>query len=198
MKTTQRMGRWFGAFAALLLLSAVSFTLTSCGDDDDDDFVGIMFDGEKATITDVVVDEAIKNGVKCYKISIYGTSADGETGCVQIDLAGPLFGKTLNLAKDQTYRNEEGEAIWYTGIYSSYYDEEEGGWVDGIDRWTEEDGFKSGTLYVSLSGGTITVKTQGVTSDDDSFKINYSGKYTEPIYRVKGEVKAKNQAKKNK
>ena len=197
MKTTQRMSRWFGALAALLLLSAVSFTLTSCGDDDDDDFVGIMFDGEKATITDVVVEEAIKNGVKCYHISIYGTSADGETGCVQIDLAGPLFGKTLNLAKDQTYRNEEGEAVWYTGISSSFYDEEEGEWVYGFDCWTDEDGFKSGTLYVSLSGGTITVKAQGVTSDDDSFKINYSGKYTEP-YKVKGEVKAKNQAKKNK
>ena len=199
MKTTLRMSRWFGAVAALLLLAVSSFTLTSCGDDDDDVSSGsITFDGEKPTITSVEVEVSIEyaddgSEVKCYYIYLDATDADGNEGYVEIDLAGPLFGKTLNLAEDQTYRDEDGDAIWFTGIGIESSD------VDEF-YWTDENDFKSGTLYVSKSGGTLVVKAQGVTSDDESFSINYSGKYTVDSgeSKVKGEVKAKAQAKKNK
>ena len=211
MKTTLRMSRLFGALAALLLLSVSSFTLTSCGDDDDDDF-NLMFDGEKAKVTKVEVWGStgyIYNGedVKCYSIYIYGIDEDGEKGMIEIDLGGPLFGKTLDLTKDVNFYDVPGEgpAWWtYMGIYE--YEEEYDGYEDiawyDVAYDDEEEGyesdFKSGTLYVSLSGSSITIKAQGVTSDNESFSINYSGKYSEPIYSVKGEVKSKNQAKKNK
>ena len=211
MKTTLRMSRLFGALAALLLLSVSSFTLTSCGDDDDDDF-NLMFDGEKAKITKVEVFEQIRyasddSEVKCYYLCIYGTDEDGDKGMIEIDLAGPLFGKTLNLTKDVNYYDEVWtEPNWWTymGIYEyeeEYDDYEDIAWYN-VAYDDEEEGyesdFKSGTLYVSLSGSSVTVKAQGVTGDGDSFSINYSGKYSQPIYSVKGEVKSKNQVKKNK
>ncbi|MBR4758414.1 MAG: hypothetical protein IK084_06370, partial [Bacteroidaceae bacterium] len=98
------------------------------------------------------------------------------------------------------------EPIWWTymGIYEyeeEYDDYEDIAWYN-VAYDDEEEGyesdFKSGTLYVSLSGSSVTVKAQGVTGDGDSFSINYSGKYSQPIYSVKGEVKSKNQVKKNK
>ena len=196
MKTISRMSRLFGALAALLLLSVSSFTLTSCGDDDDDVPMTFTVNGESFTVGNIEINEYMEN---CYEIYCYCTGEDGVERCLELDISKKNLGKTCDLTKDLTYYDEDGNVIWWTGIYFDCYDGETGEWDWDNDYWTAgnsyESEFKSGTLYANLSKGTATIKASGVTYDDKyTFNINYSGKY-ESSDKVRGKVKAKVQAK---
>ena len=189
MKTTQRMSRWFGALAALLLLSAVSFTLTSCGDDDDD--YTVMFDGEKLTVTSVELYDwgtaTNDDGtVQLYGVYLYGTDAEGNKGRMGFQFHDGILGQTKSLTDDLTWYGTGGSNNGWVGFWIEPYNE--GHYGEGDSYWTDEEGFKSGTIYLNVSGGTVTIKAQGVTKYDEPFNFNYSGKYkkVEESLKVKG------------
>ncbi|MBR4757862.1 MAG: hypothetical protein IK084_03545 [Bacteroidaceae bacterium] len=203
MKTISRMSRWFGALAALLLLAVVPFTLTSCGDDDDD--ATLMFDGVKITPTsaelyDYWISENEEGSVKCYYAYLYGTTEDGMKCRIGFEFHSGLFGKTKSLTDDLTWYNTasgDNYGNGWVGFWLEEYDEEDGYWDDYDYYYTDEGDFKSGTISVNLKDGKFIVNTQDVTYDDEAFNFKFSGKYkkVESSDKVKGEVKAKVQAK---
>ena len=164
---------------ATLLLTAVPFMLTSCDDDDNDGSCNLMFDGAKAKITKVeAFYETIEDGIKCYQIYVYGITDDGEKGALYVSIAEPLFGKTLNWTDDLTYHGSSWN--WYTYMLLLAYDKESGDYVGEGYYYADntDQNFKSGTLFVKITGNKITIKTSGVTDNDESFSIDYSGKCT--------------------
>ena len=193
MKTTFKLSRLFGAVAALLLLAAVPFTLTSCDDDDDTFTNTVTINGETRKISEAIVySVAEQDGENFYANYVSFKSEDGGKDVICFYFSERYLGKTLDLTKDcAAYDEETGKLLFYTAVVCYSYDAE-GNYIDGNKHWrtmytddgtTHESEFQWGTIYMNVSDKVFTVKLSCKTKehsagDERTINVSYSGKYT--------------------
>lgn len=126
-----------------LAVSMFSFTLTSCGDDGDEDADMILLNGEQVAISSVSVFHDEGRGYDIY--FNYGTGNE-----IAVSLGEDKVGKRLDLTKNQTSRDDEDNALWYCGVGIL------GNWF-----YTDEGDFQSGTMQVNIKGNKVAVVARG-------------------------------------
>jgi len=190
---------------AALLLTSMSFCLTSCDDDDDDGGDGpkspLVINGKGFQIKDVNVGYHLYNGVKCYAFYFYYEN-DGTTYLFLFDTCETFLGKTHDLAKEYLshayYNDVHDYDNWWTAAFWGADGAEE--WDDmgyAAGFWYNAEGvkdedpsdFKSGTFYAQITEEKLTLKAQFETKNGSKCSLNYDGEYTLDIWEGP-EVKA--------